>query len=111
MANLVEPGSGPLPEHIPFSPAAKRTLELTLRQALRLGHNYIGTEHILLAVLDDDTPTAVVLSGLGVDRDQAEAWLIEQLARASAGDGPGEALVDGDQLGHRPARAGERVDE
>jgi hypothetical protein len=79
IANLLEPGAGPLPEHIPFSPAAKRTLELTMREALRLGHNYIGTEHILLAALGDDTPTAVVLNGFGVDRAQAEAWLMAQL--------------------------------
>jgi ATP-dependent Clp protease ATP-binding subunit ClpA len=81
ITNLVEPGNGPLPEHIPFSPAAKKTLELTLREALRLGHNYIGTEHILLAVLGDDTPTAVVLGGVGVKRDEAETWLLEQLRR------------------------------
>jgi hypothetical protein len=81
VANLLDAPGGPLPEHIPFSPAAKQTLEVTLREALRLGHNYIGTEHILLAILDDDTPTAVLLNGFGVGRDQAEAWLMEQLRR------------------------------
>jgi ATP-dependent Clp protease ATP-binding subunit ClpA len=79
--NLLEPPAGPLPDHLPFSPAAKRTLELTLREALRLGHNYIGTEHVLLAVLGDDTPTAVVLQGFGVDRQRAEAWLTAELQR------------------------------
>jgi hypothetical protein len=79
--NLLEPPGGPLPEHLPFAPAAKKTLELTLREALRLGHNYIGTEHVLLAVLGDDTATAVLLTGFGVDRDQAEAWLKAQLAQ------------------------------
>ena len=82
VANLLEPASGPLPEHIPFSPAAKKTLELTLQEALRLGHNYIGTEHILLAILGDDTPTTVVLNGFRVERDQTEAWLLAQLARS-----------------------------
>ena len=77
----LEPQGGPLPEHIPFSPAAKRTLELTLREALRFGHNYIGTEHVLLAVLGDDTPSAALLRSFGVDREQAEAWLREQLRR------------------------------
>jgi hypothetical protein len=79
LMNLLEPPGGPLPEHIPFSPAAKKTLELTLREALRLGHNYIGTEHILLAVLTDDTPTAALLGGFGVKRDEAETWLLAQL--------------------------------
>ena len=81
VATLLGPAGGPLPEHIPFSPAAKKLLELTLREALRMGHNYVGTEHMLLAVLSDDSPSAIVLSGLGVDRDAAEAWLVAQLSR------------------------------
>jgi len=80
VTNVLDPPAGPLPEHIPFSPAAKKTLELTLREALRLGHNYIGTEHILLALLSDDTPTAVLLAGFGLNRDEAETWLLAQLA-------------------------------
>ena len=80
IVNLLGPVGGPLPEHIPFSPAAKKLLELTLREALRMGHNYVGTEHVLLAVLDDDTPSAIVLRGLGVERVAAEAWITEQLA-------------------------------
>ena len=81
ISNLLEPAGGPLPEHLPFSAAAKKALELTLREALRLGHNYIGTEHILLAVLSDDTTAAVVLDGLGVNRDEAEQWLLAHLRR------------------------------
>jgi len=81
LTNMLEPPGGAGPEHIPFSPAAKKTLELTQREALRLGHNYIGTEHILLAVLGGDTPTAVVLAGFGVKRDEAETWLLAQLQR------------------------------
>jgi ClpA/ClpB-like protein len=80
MVNLLGPIGGPLPEHIPFSPAAKKLLELTLREALRMGHNYVGTEHVLLAVLGDDTPSAIVLRGLGVERVAAEAWITAQLA-------------------------------
>src|SRR5205814_1033910 len=79
LTNMLEPPGGALPEHIPFSPAAKKTLELTLQEALRLGHNYIGTEHLLLAVLGGDTPTAGVLAGFGVKRDEAERWLLGQL--------------------------------
>ena len=67
-----------VPALIPFSPAAKKVLELTFRQALRLGHNYIGTEHILLALLeaeDDDGP----LHGLGVDMDRTGSEIVSVL--------------------------------
>ena len=65
---------GDLPTLIPFNGPAKKVLELTFRQALRLGHNYIGTEHIVLALLeaeDDDGP----LHRLGVDKDRFESDL------------------------------------
>ena len=67
-----------MPALIPFNAAAKKVLELTFRQALRLGHNYIGTEHIVLALLeaqDDDGP----LHGLGVDKDRFERDLVVAL--------------------------------
>ena len=69
---------GDLPALIPFSGPAKKVLELTFRQALRLGHNYIGTEHLLLALFeaeDDDGP----LHRLGVDRDRFEGDLVKAL--------------------------------
>ena len=61
----------PPPELIPFDAAAKKVLELTFRQALRLGHNYVGTEHILLALLDHEDGDGV-LTGLGLDRQAVE---------------------------------------
>src|SRR5829696_4693187 len=61
-----------VPELIPFDTRAKKVLELTFRQALRMGHNYIGTEHVLLALLELEDGTGV-LAGLGVDKDAAEA--------------------------------------
>jgi ATP-dependent Clp protease ATP-binding subunit ClpA len=64
-----------MPALIPFSAQAKKALELTFRQALRLGHNYIGTEHILLALLeaeDGDGP----LHTLGVDMDRASSEIV-----------------------------------
>jgi hypothetical protein len=67
-----------VPALIPFSSQAKKVLELTFRQALRLGHNYIGTEHILLALLeaeDDDGP----LHGLGVDMDRTGSEIVSIL--------------------------------
>jgi Clp amino terminal domain, pathogenicity island component len=74
------PTVGAVPDHIPFALDSKKTLELTLREALRLGHNYVGTEHILLGLLSDAaTPGARTLIGVGVDRDQAEEWIRAQL--------------------------------
>jgi hypothetical protein len=67
-----------VPALIPFNGQAKKVLELTFRQALRLGHNYVGTEHILLALCEaeDDDGT---LHRLGVDRDRFERELIAAL--------------------------------
>jgi ATP-dependent Clp protease ATP-binding subunit ClpA len=68
-----------LPALIPFDPQAKKALELTFREALRMGHNYIGTEHILLALLEVEDGTGV-LAGLGVDKATTEANIAVTLA-------------------------------
>ncbi|MGW4088426.1 Clp protease N-terminal domain-containing protein [Nocardia sp. NPDC004750] len=70
---------GDVPALIPFGAEAKKVLELTFREALRLGHNYIGTEHMLLALLEQENG-AGLLSDLGVDKASAEAHLGELLA-------------------------------
>ncbi len=60
---------------MPYGPAAKKVLELTFREALRLGHNYIGTEHVLLALVeveDDDG----VLTTLGVTKPALEGRIV-----------------------------------
>lgn len=78
-AITLPPATGQKLELVPFSGPAKKVLELTFREALRLGHNYVGTEHILLALLeseDGDGP----LHRLGVDKDRAGADLVELLA-------------------------------
>jgi ATP-dependent Clp protease ATP-binding subunit ClpA len=67
-----------VPALIPFSPAAKKVLELTFRQALRLGHNYIGTEHILLALLEAEEDDGA-LHGLGVDMDRTGSEIVSAL--------------------------------
>jgi len=67
-----------VPALIPFSPAAKKVLELTFRQALRLGHNYIGTEHILLALLEAEGDDGA-LHGLGVDMDRTGSEIVSVL--------------------------------
>jgi hypothetical protein len=64
---LVPPGKKSLSGHIPFTPRAKKSLELALREALQLGDSYIGTEHILLGMHREGTGVAAqVLIGLGV---------------------------------------------
>jgi ATP-dependent Clp protease ATP-binding subunit ClpA len=67
-----------LPALIPFSGTARKVLELTFREALRLGHNYIGTEHILLALLEAEAGEGP-LHALGVDKDRTEAEIAEVL--------------------------------
>jgi ATP-dependent Clp protease ATP-binding subunit ClpA len=74
------------PALVPFNGLSRKVLELTFREALRLGHNYIGTEHILLAMLeteDDDGP----LHRLGVDKARAEADLVAALQTLTRAEG------------------------
>ncbi|MER5738228.1 MULTISPECIES: Clp protease N-terminal domain-containing protein [unclassified Streptomyces] len=80
---------GELPALLPYDAAAKKVLELTFREALRLGHNYVGTEHILLALLEHEDGTGV-LSGLGLEKAVAERQLSELVASATVFDGPSE---------------------
>lgn len=77
------PPAGQVPPLIPFDQQAKKALELTFREALRMGHNYIGTEHILLALLELEDGTGV-LTGLGIGKATAEASVGEALAAALA---------------------------
>jgi hypothetical protein len=74
------PAAEEAPELVPFASAAKKVLELTFREALRLGHNYIGTEHILLALLEHEHGDGV-LSGLGIDKGRTEAYIAKVLAQ------------------------------
>ncbi|MGW7005614.1 Clp protease N-terminal domain-containing protein [Streptomyces sp. NPDC054933] len=70
------PADESVPERLKFTRGAKKTLQLALREALHLGHNYIGTEHILLGLLrNEDEIGAQVLIGLGVTRDATEQWV------------------------------------
>ena len=72
--------------HIPFTPRAKKVLELSLREALQLGHNYIGTEHLLLGLVREaDSGAAQVLAGRGADLDSARQAVARQLT-TGAGD-------------------------
>ena len=73
------PRAEQLPALIPFDAAARKTLELTFREALRLGHNYVGTEHLLLALLEQEDADGL-LTGLGVDKTRAEETIAAALA-------------------------------
>ncbi|MFG2546998.1 Clp protease N-terminal domain-containing protein [Streptomyces sp. NPDC048594] len=83
------PAADEAPELVPYGPAAKKVLELTFREALRLGHNYIGTEHILLALLEHENGEGV-LSGLGIGKEPIERYVTEVLALMKAGEDGGE---------------------
>ncbi len=97
--------------HIPFTPRAKKVLELSLREALQLGHNYIGTEHILLGLIrEGEGVAAQVLVKLGADLGRVRQQVIQLLSgyqgkeTASAGTGAaGESSPQGslvlDQFG------------
>ncbi|WP_435974422.1 Clp protease N-terminal domain-containing protein [Streptomyces sp. Qhu_M48] len=73
------PAAAEVPALVPYDAAAKKVLELTFREALRLGHNYVGTEHILLALLEHEDGTGV-LTGLGLDKATAEREISETIA-------------------------------
>ena len=85
--------------HIPFTPRAKKVLELSLREALQLGHNYIGTEHILLGLIrEGEGVAAQVLVKLGADLNKVRQTVIQLLsgfqgkepAASGSGTGPQE---------------------
>ncbi|MEU7422486.1 Clp protease N-terminal domain-containing protein [Streptomyces sp. NPDC040750] len=78
-AAALPPAADDIPELIPYGPEAKKVLELTFREALRLGHNYIGTEHILLALLEHENGQGV-LSGLGITKTRTEEYVRKVLA-------------------------------
>ncbi|MFD5714229.1 Clp protease N-terminal domain-containing protein [Streptomyces pharetrae] len=88
------PAADEVPELVPYGPDAKKALELTFREALRLGHNYIGTEHLLLALLEFENGEGV-LSGLGITKEETERYITELLSqfletKPSAGGTPEE---------------------
>jgi len=95
--------------HIPFTPRAKKVLELSLREALQLGHNYIGTEHILLGLIrEGEGVAAQVLVKLGADLNRVRQQVIQLLsgyqgkepaAAGAAGEGTPSTSLVLDQFG------------
>jgi ATP-dependent Clp protease ATP-binding subunit ClpC len=79
--DIIGVGQQPPTGHIPFTPRGKKVLELSFREALQLGHNYVGTEHILLGLIREGEGVAVqVLVKLGVDLGQLRQIVVQQLA-------------------------------
>ncbi len=90
--------------HIPFTPRAKKVLELSLREALQLGHNYIGTEHILLGLIrEGEGVAAQVLVKLGADLSRVRQQVI-QLLSGYAGAKEGAPQGGGRRHRDRPGR-------
>jgi hypothetical protein len=82
-AITLPPPAAEMPALIPFDAQARKVLELTFREALRMGHNYIGTEHILLALMEAENDDGT-LHRLGFDKTRAEADVAETLAAITA---------------------------
>jgi len=85
VGEIVGQGSEVPRGHIPFTPRAKKVLELSLREALQLGHNYIGTEHILLGLIrEGEGVAAQVLQKLGADLNRVRQTVVRLLSEHTA---------------------------
>ena len=85
---IIGQGSQAPSGHIPFTPRAKKVLELSLREALQLGHNYIGTEHILLGLIrEGEGVAAQVLQKLGAELHKVRQTVIQLLSGSSGEEG------------------------
>ncbi|MCX4680334.1 ATP-dependent Clp protease ATP-binding subunit [Streptomyces sp. NBC_01433] len=89
-AAALPPAADEVPELIPYDADSRKVLELTFREALRLGHNYVGTEHILLALLEFEDGSGV-LTGLGIGKDTASAAVETAVTDAAAALGQRES--------------------
>src|SRR5215207_5475085 len=89
VVEIIGRGESPPAGHIPFTPRAKKVLELSLREALQLGHNYIGTEHILLGLIrEGEGVAAQLLVKLGGSRDRVRQQVIQVLSGYAGGTSP-----------------------
>ena len=87
VVELAGPIHNPSPGSPPFTDRAKKVLEFSLREALQLGHSYIGTEHLLLGLVREGDSVAVqVLSDLGVEMSQLRALVFQMMSGQSGRD-------------------------
>jgi ATP-dependent Clp protease ATP-binding subunit ClpC len=90
VVEIIGQGSQAPSGHIPFTPRAKKVLELSLREALQLGHNYIGTEHILLGLIrEGEGVAAQVLVKLGAELTKVRQTVIQLLSGVQGEEGQG----------------------
>jgi ATP-dependent Clp protease ATP-binding subunit ClpC len=90
VVEIIGQGSQAPSGHIPFTPRAKKVLELSLREALQLGHNYIGTEHILLGLIrEGEGVAAQVLVKLGAELTKVRQTVIQLLSGPQGEEGSG----------------------
>ncbi|MBT8207757.1 MAG: ATP-dependent Clp protease ATP-binding subunit, partial [Acidimicrobiia bacterium] len=116
VVEIIGQGSQAPSGHIPFTPRAKKVLELSLREALQLGHNYIGTEHILLGLIrEGEGVAAQVLQALGAELHKVRQTVIQLLSgvqgEESAGGGTSSSAASGrgEAAGSRPSSSGSTV--
>ncbi|MBH8562745.1 ATP-dependent Clp protease ATP-binding subunit [Nostoc sp. CENA67] len=89
---IIGRGSGFVAVEIPFTPRAKRVLELSLEEARQLGHNYIGTEHLLLGLIREGEGVAArVLENLGVDLSKVRTQVIRMLGETAEVSATGQS--------------------
>jgi ATP-dependent Clp protease ATP-binding subunit ClpA len=92
VARIIGEGNEVVTGQIPFTPRAKKALELSLREALSLGHNYIGTEHILLGLAREGEGVAMrILLDYDADAQKIREWVVRRLARAPV---PGDPVAE-----------------
>jgi hypothetical protein len=106
---MISPGEEPPRGHIPFTPQAKRALELSLRESRQLGHTHIGTEHILLGLIrEGEGVAAQVLVRMGADLQRARHQVIQLLPGPNPV--PSRTVPRGSQQGQVPPHLAARVD-
>ncbi|MCL1593452.1 MAG: ATP-dependent Clp protease ATP-binding subunit [Actinomycetia bacterium] len=100
VVEIIGQGSQAPSGHIPFTPRAKKVLELSLREALQLGHNYIGTEHILLGLIrEGEGVAAQVLVKLGAELTKVRQTVIQLLSGVQGEEGSGSGSHPGGSSG------------
>jgi ATP-dependent Clp protease ATP-binding subunit ClpA len=89
--------TGPAREHLPFTPQGKKVLQLSLREAMALGHAHVGTEHILLGLIreDDEGAATRILNGLGVDPNRIRQQVIRLVSARQIHQQPGTGRAGG----------------